>query len=126
MDNNLTLPTGSLVFSGQYSDKSGSARRNIARGINLPEYMYIKHQKYVDSLTKVEGNQSVLIFEYHKALSDGRIVPVARATLKVQTLIDSNVGSSETQAVIQRVVDTIQEDDSGLNLADEIFVSQLQ
>lgn len=126
MDNNLTLPTGALVFTHQYSDKSGSSRRNVARGVNLPEYMFVKHQQYKDSLTGLPGNQSALIFEYHKALSDGRIAAVSRVTVKVQTLIDSNVGSAEVQAVLARVIDVIQEDDSGLNLGDAIFVSQEQ
>jgi hypothetical protein len=86
----------------------------------------VKHQEYKDSLTGLPGNQSALIFEYHKALSDGRIAPVARVTVKVQTLVDSTVGSAEVQAVLQRVVDVIQEDDSGLDLADEIFVNKEQ
>jgi hypothetical protein len=126
MDNNLTLPTGSLVFSLQYSDKTGSSRRNVTRGVNLPEYMLVKHQSYKDSLTGLPGNQSALIFEYHKALADGRIAAVCRATVKVQTLVDSNVGSAEVQAVLARVVDVLQEDDSGLDLGDEIFVNQEQ
>lgn len=126
MDTNLTLPTGNLVFTGQFSDKSGSQRRNVTRGINLPEYLFIKHQTYKDSSTGLPGNQSAVIFEYMKALSDGRIAAVARITVKVQTLIDGNVGSAETQAVVQRVIDLLQEDDSGLNLADNIFVNQEQ
>jgi hypothetical protein len=88
--------------------------------------MQIKHQKYTDSLTGLPGNQSALIFEYHKALSDGRIAPVARATLKVQSLQDGNVTSADVLAVIERIVNTIQEDDTGLDLADEIFVGKEQ
>jgi len=88
--------------------------------------MQIKHQKFTDSLTGLPGTQSALIFEYYKALSDGRIAPVARATLKLQSLHDSAVGSAEILAVLERVIHTIQEDDSGLDLGDEIFVSQQQ
>lgn len=121
MDNNLTVST--LAFNMQYSDKTGSVRREVSRGANLPEVMMIKHQSYKDSLTGRPGTQSALIFEYHKALADGTIVPVARATLKVQSLVDANVTSAERLAVIERIVHTIQEDDSGLDLDDEIFVN---
>jgi hypothetical protein len=88
--------------------------------------MQIKHQSFTDSLTKLPGSQSALIFEYHKALSDGRIAPVVRATLKVQSLQDANVGSADVLAAIERIVNTIQEDDTGLDLADEIFVNKEQ
>lgn len=124
MDTNLTIST--LTFTGAYSDKSGSLRREISRGLNLPELMQIKHQEYTDSVTKRRGNQSALIFEFTKALEDGTIAVVARATLKVQSLIDSAVTSTEILAVVERVIHTIQEDDSGLNLATNIFVNKEQ
>lgn len=124
MNTDLTIST--LSFTGAYSDKSGSLRREVSRGLNLPETMQIKHQLYVDSATKRQGNQSALIFEYSKALADGSIAVVARATLKVQSLIDSNVGSTEILAVLERVISTIQEDDSGLDLGDNIFVNKEQ
>lgn len=124
MDNNLTIST--LTFTGSYSDKSGSLRRETSRGLNLPEVMQVKHQLYTDSVTKRPGNQSALIFEYTKALSDGSIAVVARATLKVQSLIDSAVGSTEILAVLERVINTIQEDDTGLDLGNEIFVNKEQ
>jgi hypothetical protein len=94
--------------------------------LNLPETMQIKHQLYTDSVTGKPGQQSALIFEYYKALSDGSIAPVARATLKVQSLVDTNVGSTEILAVLERVIGTIQEDDTGLDLGDEIFVNKEQ
>ena len=124
MDNNLTIDT--LVFTLSYSDKTGSLRREVSRGANLPETMQVKHQTYTDTVTKRAGVQSVLIFEYTKALADGSIAVVARATLKVQSLTDSNVGTTEIQKVLSRVVGTIQEDDSGLDLGDEIFVNKEQ
>jgi hypothetical protein len=124
MNNDLTIST--LTFAMGYSDKTGSLRTEVSRGINLPEKMQVKHQTFTDSLTGLPGNQSALIFEYYKALADGRIAPVARATLKVQSLVDANVVSADILAVIERVVNTIQEDDTGLDLADEIFVSKQQ
>jgi hypothetical protein len=124
MDNNLTIST--LAFNGVYSDQSGSLRRETSRGLNLPETMQVKHQLYTDSVTKRRGNQSALIFEYTKALADGSIAVVARATLKVQSLIDSNVSGTEILAVLERVICTIQEDDTGLDLGDNIFVNKEQ
>lgn len=121
MDNNLTVST--LTFNMQYSDKTGSSRREVSRGANLPEVMMIKHQNYTDSLTGRPGKQSALIFERHIALADGTIAPAVRATLKVQSLLDGEVTSSDILAVVERVVNTIQEDDTGLDLADEIFVN---
>lgn len=124
MNANLTIDT--LVFNQQFSDKGGSLRREVSRGMSLPENMTIKHQTYTDSATKRPGVQSALVFEYTKALADGTIAVVARATLKVQSLTDTSVGSTEVLAVLSRVISTIQEDDSGLNLSEEIFVSKLQ
>lgn len=124
MDSNLTIST--LSFKSQFSDLSGSLRREVSRGLNLPERMYIKHQTYTDTKTKRLGNQSALIFEYDKALADGSIATVARATLKVQSLIDINVTGTEVLAVLERIINTIQEDDTGLDLGDEIFVNKEQ
>lgn len=124
MDPNLTIST--LTFTQQYSDKTGSLRREVSRGLNLPETMQVKHQTYIDSVTKRPGNQSALIFEYTKALADGTIAVVARATLKVQSLIDTAVSSTEIQAVLERIIGVIQEDDTGLDLDDEIFVNKEQ
>jgi len=124
MNTDLTIST--LSFVGSYSDVSGSLRREISRGMNLQERMYIKHQDFVDSKTKRSGKQSALIFEFDKALADGTIATVARATLKVQTLTDTAVGSTEVLAVLERIINTIQEDDSGLDLGDNIFVNKEQ
>jgi hypothetical protein len=123
---NADLTVSALSFKQQYSDKTGSMRREISRGVNLPETMQIKHQTYRDSATGRPGLQSALIFEYYKAVADGEILPVARATLKVQSLVDANVGSADILAVVERVVHTVQEDDTGLDYADEIFVNKEQ
>jgi hypothetical protein len=124
MDTNLTI--SSLSFTGSYSDQTGSLRREVSRGLNLQERMYVKHQPFIDSKTKRPGNQSALIFEFDKALADGTIATVARATLKVQSLTDTAVGSTEVLAVLERIISTIQEDDSGLDLGDNIFVNKEQ
>jgi hypothetical protein len=124
MNADLTIST--LSFVNQYSDKTGSVRREISRGVSLPEIMQVKHQNYVDSASKRPGRQSALIFEYYKATTDGEILPVVRGTLKLQVLTDPAVGSTEILAVLERIISTIQEDDTGLDLGDNIFVNQEQ
>jgi len=125
MDSNLTIST--LTFTQQFSDKKdGSLRREVSRGMNLPELMYVKHQYVKDPATQLQKSQDVLIFEYVGALSDGTIAVLSRATLKVESLVDTAVTSAVVLANIERIVNTIQEDDTGLDLADEIFVNKQQ
>lgn len=121
MDNNLTIST--LGFKLIFSDKNGSERREVSRGVNLPEVMTIKHQPYVDSATKKAGTRSVLRFDRHLALADGSIAPGCSAYLVVSRLTDTGVTSADVTAVVERIVNTVQEDDTGLDLADEIFVN---
>lgn len=124
MDNNLTIDT--LAFKLAYSGKEGSERREVSRGVNLPEVMSIRHVPFTDSKTKKPGVQSSVRFERFVQLSDGTsIVPVV-ATLTVRVPTDTSITSTDVLAVVQRVVSTIQEDDSGLDLADEIFVNREQ
>jgi hypothetical protein len=125
MDSNLTIST--LTFTQQFSDKKdGSLRREVSRGMNLPELMYVKHQVVKDPSTSRQKSQDVLIFEYVGALADGTIATMSRATLKVESLIDTAVTGAIVLANIERIVNTIQEDDTGLDLADEIFVNKQQ
>lgn len=121
MDNNLTIDT--LVFNLRYSDKSdGSERRETSRGVNLPEIMTVKHRDIVDTKTKKSSTQSVLRFDRMLALSDGTIAG-PEAHIVVTCPKDTNVTSADILAVIQRLVTVLQEDDSGLDLANEIFVN---
>jgi hypothetical protein len=87
--------------------------------------MTVKHQDVVDSATKLPTTRSVLRFDRYKALADGRIVPNS-AYLVVVTPKDVAFESTDVLAVVQSIVDTIQEDDSGLDLMDEIFVNKEQ
>lgn len=125
MDQNLTVST--LAFNQIFSDQvAGSMRREISRGVNLPEEMTIKHQTYTDSKTKVKGTRSVLRFDRYVASAlNGQPIPVS-AYLVVTTPEDTGVTSADVLAVIERIVNTIQEDDTGLDLADEIFVGRQQ
>jgi hypothetical protein len=123
MNNNLTV--SALAFNLAFTDKNGSERREVSRGVNLPEVMSVRHQEYTDSSTKVKGVRSVLRFDRHLLLSSGIIAPVS-AYLVVTTPTDTGVASSDVLAVVERIVNTIQEDDTGLDLADEIFVTREQ
>jgi hypothetical protein len=124
MNADLTIST--LTFTQAYNDKvNGSERREISRGVNLPEIMRIRHGEYIDNKTKLPGVQSQVKFERHVALTDGRIAPV-EATLTVKVLSDANIGSADVLAVVERIAQVIQEDDTGLDLPDEIFVSKQQ
>jgi hypothetical protein len=120
MDSNLTIDT--LTFKQSFSDREGSERREISRGVNLPTVMTIKKQNYTDSTTKKAGVRTVLRFDRYLALEDGSIAPVS-AYLVVATPTDTGVVSSDVLAVVQHIASTIQEDDSGLDLPEEIFVN---
>lgn len=123
MTDALTLST--LTFNKSFSDKSGSERREVSRGVNLPEVLTIKHQSYVDSATKLPGVRSVVRLDRHVAVTDGRIVPVA-AYLVVAVPNDAMIESADVLAAVERIAQVIQEDDSGLDLADEIFINHEQ
>lgn len=124
MNADLTIST--LTFKLASSGKTeGSERREISRGVNLPEVMTVRHQEYTDSATKRKGVRSVLRFDRYIAAVDGNIIPVS-AYLVVTTPSDPNVATADVAAVVERIVNTIQEDDTGLDLADEIFVNREQ
>ena len=121
MNDNLTV--SALAFNLKAKDLvGGSERREISRGVSLPEIMTIKSQDYVDSSTKIAGVRTVLRFDRHLLMSTGVIAPVS-AYLVVTRPKDTGVVTADVQVVVERIVHTIQEDDSGLNLADNIFVN---
>jgi hypothetical protein len=122
---NANLTVGSLSYVQQYSDQSGSMRREIARGPALPTTLKIAHSPYVDSTTKLSGTRSVVRFDRFQALTGGAIAPVS-AYVVVTRPTDVLVTSTEIMACFQNLIDLLQEDDSGLDLADEIFVNQEQ
>jgi hypothetical protein len=122
--NALTLST--LVFNMLYSDKTGSARQEVSRGVNIPTKLLVRHQDVVDSATKLPATRSSVRFEYHMALTGGAIAPAVTATLTVQSLKDPLVTGAIVDSTVELVAQLIQEDDSGLDLATEIFVEKQQ
>lgn len=121
MNNNLTIDA--LGFNLVFSDKAGSERREVSRGVNLPEVMSVRHVEITDSKTKKLATQSSLRFERHLLSSDLTTVVPVTATLTVRVPKDTGVVSADVLAVIQRVVSTVA---GTLILADEIFVNREQ
>jgi hypothetical protein len=122
---NANLTVGSLSYVQRFSEQSGSERREVARGVNLPTVMKIAHQPYVDSATKKAGTRSLVRFDRYQALSDGTIAPVS-AYVVVTHPTDTLVTGTEILACFENLIGLLQEDDTGLDLADEIFVNKEQ
>lgn len=121
MNNNLTIST--LSFNMRHNDATeGSERREVSRGVNLPEVMTIKSQDYIDSKTKVPGRRTVLRFDRYVAGSDGQPIPVS-AYLVVSTPKDAAITSADVLAVIARINGVIDTTSPNLDLGDEIFVN---
>jgi len=121
----LTLNT--LVFAKSWSDKdSGVLYQEFSRGATLPTKLLIRNQDAVDSVTKLPCTRTSTRFEYHEALSDGTIVPTITSTHTVSALKASVVTTAHILAVVDLNVALIQEDDSGLDLSEEIFVNKEQ
>jgi hypothetical protein len=120
MNADLTIST--LSFKSKYSDASGSLRVETSRGVNLPEKLFIRSQAITDSKTKLPATLTTVVFERHLALTGGAIGPIT-GKLSLVVPQDVLVTSSDAQAVIERFINLLQEDDTGLDLADEIFVN---
>jgi hypothetical protein len=123
MNANLTVST--LSFNQIFSDKAGSLRREVSRGVTLPTEMKVAHTDYKDSATKLQGKRSLVRFDRYIELSDDSIAPVS-AYVVVTHPNDSAVTSTDILAVVECLVNTLQEDDTGLDLMDEIFVNKEQ
>jgi hypothetical protein len=124
MNANLTIDT--LAFNQTFTGKDGSERREVSRGVNLPEVMSVRHTATVDKKTGKSTVQSQLRFDRYMLSADGVTILPVRAVLTVYVPQDTGVVSSDVLAVVQRIVTTVQEDDTGLDLADEIFVNREQ
>jgi hypothetical protein len=122
---NADLTINTLAFKTVYSDQSGSLRREVSRGPNLPTELQIKHQDYTDSATKLPGKRTVVRFDRFVAHSNGTIVPVsAYAVIAVPT--DTNITATDINAVCQHLNNSLfaaTGNTSGLDLADDIAVN---
>jgi hypothetical protein len=74
---NADITVSALTYKQVYSDKTGSLRRETSRGATLPTELLIKHQEYVDSVTKVPGVRTLVRFDHYMTMTDGVIRPVS-------------------------------------------------
>jgi hypothetical protein len=92
--------------------------------------MTVSHQLTTDSQTKKPVRRSLLRFDRTQVLdSTTGETGVVSAYLVVVVPQGATVASSDiigAGAPVQSLIDTLQEDDSGLDLMDEIFVNQEQ
>lgn len=126
MNADLTIDT--LSFKTVYSDKSGSLRREVSRGANLPTELKVATQDYVDSATKVPGTRTVVRFDRHVALSDGRIAPGVSAYTVVSVLKDAEITATDINAATGHLINMlgVASNTNGLGLNDEVFVNKEQ
>jgi hypothetical protein len=71
------ITVSGLAYKLIYSDKTGSLRREVARGATLPTELQIKHAEYVDSATKKAGVRTLTRFDHYMTMTDGKIEPVS-------------------------------------------------
>lgn len=124
---NAILTLNTLTFTQNKNGDLGSERREVSRGVNLPEILTIRHQNYVDGTTKVPGVRSNVKIDRFVALTDGRIVPIV-LSLIVAVPSDVNITSADVTAVTDRMVNLIHgaTNTSGLGLASAILVTKEQ
>jgi hypothetical protein len=126
MNNDLTI--NAIPFVLQYSDKTGSLRRNVSRGINLPTDLRISHNDAVESSTKLKTRRSMVRFDRHVELSSGVIAPVSLYVVAVVPQ-DSAVTSDDTSALafhLQNFLYAAGGNTSGLDLIDNVIDSKEQ
>jgi hypothetical protein len=124
MTSDITVDT--LSFKLVYSDKNESVRTEVSRGVNLPTKISIKHQDYVDSATKLPGKRSLLRADRYIQLTSEAVIAPVSAYIVVTAPNSASVTSTDILAVVQHLVTVLQEDDTGLDLMDEIFVNREQ
>jgi hypothetical protein len=88
--------------------------------------MTIRHQDIVDSTTKLPSKRSVLRLDRYMSLATEAVIAPVSAYIVVQTPKSASIASSDVLAAIQRLITVLQEDDSGLDLMDEIFTNYEQ
>lgn len=124
---NASLTLNALTFDQTKNGDSGSERREISRGVNLPEILTVRHSAYTDSVTKLPGTRSNIKIERFVAIASGNPVPVT-LSLTVAVPSDVNVTSADVTAVCARLVNLIHgtTNTSGLDKASAIFVTKEQ
>jgi hypothetical protein len=124
---NASLTLNTLTFAQSFSDQTGSERREVSRGVNLPEILSVKHQDYVDSKTKIPGTRSVVRLDRYVEVTDGRIVPVS-AHVVVSVPADAAIVSTDVTSCIDRLVNLLHGTTNtlGLDQKSAVFVTKEQ
>jgi hypothetical protein len=125
MNNDLTI--SALSYKLIYSDKTGSLRREIARGATLPTELSIKHQEYVDTATKKAGVRTLVRFDHKMVMTDGKIEPVS-LYLVLARPNDALVTAAIITALEAQMVNLLHgtTNTSGLDLEGEILSTREQ
>lgn len=104
----------------------GSYRREVSRGVNLPEVLTIRHQAYVDSATKKPGVRSLIRLDRYVTGSDGNPVAVG-CHLVVTTPSDALIVSADVLAAITRITTVLSTAaNNGLELASAFAINREQ
>lgn len=125
MTNDITV--SGLAYKLIYSDKSGSLRREIARGVSIPTELLIKHEPYTDSKTKVPGIRTLVRFDYYMAMTDGVIRPVSLYSVlaaPTDPLVTAAIVTSLEAQLVNLLHGTT--NTSGLDLEGEILSNKEQ
>lgn len=124
---NGDITVSGLAYKLVYSDKSGSLRREIARGATLPTELSIKHQEYVDSATKKAGVRTLIRLDYYMTMTDGNIAPVSYYSVLARPN-DPLVTSAIIQALQAELTNLLHgaTNTSGLDLQEEILANREQ
>lgn len=127
MNANLTIDTLSFNKRAETLGE-GSERREISRGVNLPEIMKIRHRDITLKSYDLPAVKSELMFERWVATTSGLIVPV-RGGLWIDVPADALITSTDVLALVSRfsgVLRTGAQGSGGLDLGSAVFVSKEQ
>lgn len=127
MNANLTIDTLSFNKRAETLGE-GSERREISRGVNLPEIMKIRHRDFLMKTYGLPAVKSELLFERWVSTVSTRVVPI-RMGLWADVPSDALITTADVLAVVSRMSGVIRsgtQGTGGLDLGSAIFVSREQ
>lgn len=119
---NADITVSGLAFKLIYSDKDGSLRREISRGVSEPTEITIQHRAYLDTRTKVPSKSTTVRVDYYVTMTDGVVRPVSLQTV-LRHPDDVIVTAGIITAIEAMLVNLLHgtTNTSGLDLEGEIF-----
>jgi hypothetical protein len=60
---NADLTYNSVAFKKQFDENGSSLRQSTTRGLDIPDRLVVKHQPYVDPVTKIAGTRHIAEFQ---------------------------------------------------------------